>query len=856
MTELPPDDLCPGCFDAPAVRGRCPQCGFDDAEARPANALALGSLLDGNKYSVGRVLGSPGGFGITYLAFDRSLETRVAIKEYLPRDLATRTTDQATVVAHTAKEDDQYRYGLEQFLTEARTLAKLDHPNIVRVRSYFEANGTAYLVMDYYRGLTLAEYLDRQPDSRMPEDKALALLQPVLDGLRGVHARGFLHRDIKPGNIYLAQIDSGGVRPILLDFGAARLAIADRSRSMSVVLSPGYAPFEQYHRRGEQGPWTDVYGAAAVLYRMLTGKTPPDAFERQHADEMVPARRFGASVPVSDTIDRAMALKIADRPRSVHDFQRLLRDPRQDKGPPNATKPPPTADADDAFESKLPHDSATRHDVEPTAAPAGRTPWRARLWVLNGILAIWLLFNWFGVCIVGICAHGGSSGYGELPTKWLLPLVPIMVLGWSFAALAAKLAQLDDSHYMRGALVAALLAPLPYVTADAFGPGLNAVSATPFYCLVPFAFLAVARRLPMSFFAYFVVSLTWAHALASGHGNSLLAMFLFSMGVDKEQPGWLFGVAFDAYAFGGLIGATISFAALAPLTAARRWRRTLMIACLFTLALMLVAGPLKHLLAAILTAVSLDGLGLAVVLHYPWQFVFTLGLAMMFRPNTRVASPMPKQKVAWSIPVFGLHLLRIEPNERRKLGLLSAVLIAGIAMLGVQFHHTATTSREATAQREAKQQDDAAYSKAKAANTFAAYQGYLNRCKASSVCAHAAEAQTQLGVLYHQGQGVSQDDKQAFFWFEQAAQAGYSRAQNWLGWMYREGRGTGRSDTEAFRWLNRAAAQNDLNAKYWLARMHEEGRGTTRDQARALALYREAAAGGEQAAKQRLAELE
>jgi C-terminal peptidase prc len=314
---------CPGCFAVPAPDGPCPSCGFDRATARPANALPLDTLLDG-QFIVGRVLGNPGGFGITYLGFDIRLETTVAIKEYLPRDLATRSADRATVVAHTAQEDGLFRYGLEQFLTEARTLAKLDHPNIVRVRHFFEANDSAYLVMDYYRGLTLAEYLDRQPGDRVREDKAIALLQPVLDGLRAVHAKGMLHRDIKPGNIYLAQTDTGGVRPILLDFGAARQAMGERSRSLSVVLSEGYAPFEQYHRKGKQGTWTDVYAAAAVLYRMVTGKTPPDAVERQHADEMLPAARLGVSSSVSGALEQAMRMDAAGRPQRIEQLQALL----------------------------------------------------------------------------------------------------------------------------------------------------------------------------------------------------------------------------------------------------------------------------------------------------------------------------------------------------------------------------------------------------------------------------------------------------------------------------------------------------------------------------------------------------
>ncbi|WP_246156348.1 protein kinase domain-containing protein [Thiohalocapsa marina] len=163
----------------------------------------------------------------------------------------------------------------------------MEHPNIVRVRHFVVANGTAYLVMDYYVGLSLAEYLDKQ-GGRLGEAIATQLLLPILDGLRAVHAKGFLHSDLKPQNIYLAKTDAGGVRPILLDCGSERQSMGERSRSLSVLVSAGYAPFKQYSRKGKQGPWTDIYAAAAVLYRAVTGETPPEVTERMTDDEIKP----------------------------------------------------------------------------------------------------------------------------------------------------------------------------------------------------------------------------------------------------------------------------------------------------------------------------------------------------------------------------------------------------------------------------------------------------------------------------------------------------------------------------------------------------------------------------------------
>jgi serine/threonine protein kinase len=344
------DPRCPGCFADRGFDPRrvnpCPNCGYDERAERSPLLLAPGTVLKG-QFQIGRVLGRPGAFGITYLAWDLGLHRRVAIKEYLPRELAGRGTDRATVVAHCG-DDEAFRFGLHQFLVEARTLARLDHPNVVRVFQVFEANGTAYLAMEYYEGLTLADHMEAR-GGRLPESQALMLIAPVLDGLRAVHAQGFLHRDIKPQNIYLARTEGGGVRPILLDFGAARQSVGERSRSLSVVLTEGYAPFEQYIRKGHQGPWTDIYAVGTVLYRMLCGELPPDALQRMELDTLKPASAFGVSRHLSQVIARALALSPEDRPQRVDDFQNELQGHTPKPTPvasplPIADLPPPPSD--------------------------------------------------------------------------------------------------------------------------------------------------------------------------------------------------------------------------------------------------------------------------------------------------------------------------------------------------------------------------------------------------------------------------------------------------------------------------------------------------------------------------------
>lgn len=314
------DALCPGCFAVKGDVALCPNCGYDESERRTPLVLPHRTLLN-NQFLVGKVLGKPGGFGITYLGWDVKLETLVAIKEYLPRELASRDSNHMTVVAHSREDGDVFRFGLEQFLKEARILARFDHPNVIRTRGFFEQNGTGYLVMDYLQGVDLAEYAASQ-GGRLGEPEAMGLMLQILDGLQEVHAKGVLHRDIKPQNIY--RTTNG--RPILLDFGAARQAMGERSQNLSVVLTPGFSPYEQYHRRGEQGPWTDIYAVAATFYYLLAGQCPPEATERVAHDDMLPVKQMvlNVSQQLSDALQVGMSIDATARPQDVFLFREML----------------------------------------------------------------------------------------------------------------------------------------------------------------------------------------------------------------------------------------------------------------------------------------------------------------------------------------------------------------------------------------------------------------------------------------------------------------------------------------------------------------------------------------------------
>ena len=223
------------------------------------HALPPGTRFE--EYRLDMVLGA-GGFGITYRAYDSHLDKYVAIKEYLPSEFAART-EASTVVPHSSTDAQDYHWGLSRFLDEARTLARFEHPNLNKVYRFFEGNGTAYMVLEYIQGETLVARLGREP--RLPEEVLIRMLEEMLSGLVVVHDAGYVHRDIKPGNLMLREEDGSAV---LLDFGAARQAVGRRSQRLTTILTPGYAPIEQYDSKADDvGPWSDIYALGMVAYR-------------------------------------------------------------------------------------------------------------------------------------------------------------------------------------------------------------------------------------------------------------------------------------------------------------------------------------------------------------------------------------------------------------------------------------------------------------------------------------------------------------------------------------------------------------------------------------------------------------
>ena len=315
-------NICYNCFkEKPEGGGPCPCCGFDLEEnaAKYPAALRAGTVLKG-RYVIGRVLGQ-GGFGITYLAWDQSLEAKVAVKEYMPGEMAVRIGGLGVQPRSAARRED-FAYGKERFQEEARILARfMSQPNIAGVTDYVDENGTSYFVMDYVEGISFKTYI-ANAGGKVSTEEALNVMIPVLRALTAVHGEGLIHRDVTPDNIYITK--DGNVK--LLDFGSARYSLGDKSKSLDVILKVGYAPKEQYIRRGRQGPYTDVYSCAACLYAAITGYLPPESLERLDHDTLVPPSEAGAEIPLylERAILKGLAVQPEDRFQTAGEFLEAL----------------------------------------------------------------------------------------------------------------------------------------------------------------------------------------------------------------------------------------------------------------------------------------------------------------------------------------------------------------------------------------------------------------------------------------------------------------------------------------------------------------------------------------------------
>ena len=402
------------------------------------HSLQAGNII--NHFKIIRVLGV-GGFGITYLAEDTKSNREVVIKEYFPNDLAIRNFN-SSIIAKTNSEVD-FSKGLERFKEEAKTLIQFNHRSIVTILGYFEANNTAYFVMKYEGGVDLDKYM-RQNNPPLSQEEIMTIMMPILEGLKEVHRYNYLHRDIKPGNILLRTNND----PVLIDFGASKIALGDVSKSITTILTMGYAPPEQYSSDvKKQGAFTDLYSIAAVMHKMIMGVVPPDAQTRVYAlvsnkaDPYEPLHKrdlFEYDVHFLKAIDKALSVDTKIRPQNVQEFQQNI------SGELKADIPQPT--------EMIGIDIVNEGYVAPGLFSFNGRINRLRYW-LNSLIPILIMMAGV-VFLVSTIREGGSAN----PVGGVMLLLTGIIATWVSLALQVKRwHDLDQSGWW------ALIGFVPYV---------------------------------------------------------------------------------------------------------------------------------------------------------------------------------------------------------------------------------------------------------------------------------------------------------------------------------------------------------------------------------------------------------
>ena len=338
---MPQFDNCINCFMPIGGASVCPYCGFEPEKARKYTGVLPAFSILRDRYLIGRVLGK-GGFGITYLARDFSRQDNdprkiVAVKEYMPAEFSSRGSDTQSITPFAdEKSRFVFRHGKEKFVEEARTLAQLrNDPIVVDILDYFEQNNTAYLVMEYLDGADL-KHRAKQTGGTLDPVFAKNVFVTVASSLIEIHRKGILHRDLSPDNIVVTN--DGRIK--LIDFGAARSFVSSENKGMSILLKPGFAPPEQYEKKGSHGPWCDVYALCATFYHLVSGKPLVDALFRARGEKQPSLKELGVAVSqkTSDVIEKGMALDYRER---YQDFGQLLNDIDIDYAPQPKPQPGP-----------------------------------------------------------------------------------------------------------------------------------------------------------------------------------------------------------------------------------------------------------------------------------------------------------------------------------------------------------------------------------------------------------------------------------------------------------------------------------------------------------------------------------
>lgn len=322
-------ELCMNCFSVKGQYEVCPFCGYvEGTKPKQPHYLTPGTIL-ANHFIVGNAIGF-GGFGITYKCFDTTLGVVVAVKEFYPAGLVNRAPGECSVGLLSGDKQNQYQAQLKRFLMEAQSIAQFGKAkDIVNVYDFFEANNTAYIIMEYVDGVLLKDYLERQ--GRMEPEVALNVIHPIIEAVKKIHAKGIIHRDISPDNIFIS--DERNVK--IFDFGAAQLNDSSEGMAGEKIIKVGYSAPEQYRDKSKQGFFTDIYSVGAILYQMVTGIKPMEATEREFKDSLKSPAELG--VDIEPNIDRAIMEAMAVRPelrfQSIQQFEDALESKRMAEYP-------------------------------------------------------------------------------------------------------------------------------------------------------------------------------------------------------------------------------------------------------------------------------------------------------------------------------------------------------------------------------------------------------------------------------------------------------------------------------------------------------------------------------------------
>ena len=362
--------ICNNCFRQIKTEP-CKYCGYKKSAYRPeAGILPVGTVLK-KRYCIGEVLGK-GGFGVTYKAFDTVDSKIVAVKEYYPSGLVHRDTGTTQISVSSKQYEDNFKVGADKFFEEAKMVSRFNgNPNIVNVYEFFYENGTVYFAMEYLDGVDLKHFV-KERGGKLPQENVLYIADIITDALLIAHSMNVLHRDISPDNIFI--LNNGEVK--LIDFVAARQVLAEQSKSISVILKQGFAPLEQYQRRGKQGPWTDIYALGATLYYVITGKMPDEVTERLDFPDIGSADEYGVDPEFWEIIRKCMEVRAADRYQTVFELKEKLNALHIKPGPLIQDEVPDKEKdiVDVATQNVIPGTVAVQADMLETVAADGTIP--------------------------------------------------------------------------------------------------------------------------------------------------------------------------------------------------------------------------------------------------------------------------------------------------------------------------------------------------------------------------------------------------------------------------------------------------------------------------------------------------